>query len=69
MRTIPVAAAAPRRHRAPLAAEQAVLREQCPKCGFHFPYMTETPSSFAVFKDIAPAAEPAGNSHQAVGVT
>lgn len=36
-----------------LAAEQAVLREVCPKCGFHFPYMTEKRSSFAVFKDIA----------------
>jgi len=35
-----------------LASEQAVLHEQCPKCGFHFPYMTETPTSFAVFKDI-----------------
>jgi heme-degrading monooxygenase HmoA len=35
-----------------LRSEQAVLREQCPKCGFHFPYMTEKPSSFAVFKDL-----------------
>jgi hypothetical protein len=35
-----------------LAQEQAVLREQCPKCGFHFPYLTEQPSSFAVFKDV-----------------
>lgn len=34
-----------------LAHEQAVLREQCPQCGFHFPYLTEQPSSFAVFKD------------------
>jgi len=32
-----------------------VLREQCPKCGFHFPYLTEQPSSFAVFKDAAPS--------------
>ena len=35
-----------------LAQEQSVLREQCPKCGFHFPYLTEQPSSFAVFKDV-----------------
>jgi hypothetical protein len=35
-----------------LAQEQMVLREQCPKCGFHFPYLTEQPSSFAVFKDV-----------------
>ena len=35
-----------------LAQEQAVLREQCPKCGFHFPYLTEQPTSFAVFKDV-----------------
>ncbi|VUC26114.1 unnamed protein product [Clonostachys rosea] len=34
-----------------LAQEQAVLREQCPECGFHFPILEETPSSFAVFKD------------------
>lgn len=34
-----------------LSQEQAVLREQCPKCGFHFPVMPETESSFAVFKD------------------
>lgn len=39
-----------------LEHEQAVLREQCPTCGFHFPYLTEQPSSFAVFKDAA--AEP-----------
>ena len=37
-----------------LATEQAVLREQCPTCGYHFPYMQETPSSFGVFKDLAP---------------
>jgi heme-degrading monooxygenase HmoA len=37
-----------------LASEQAVLREQCPTCGFHFPYLTEQPTSFAVFKDLAP---------------
>jgi hypothetical protein len=24
-----------------------------PECGFHFPYLTEQPSSFAVFKDVA----------------
>ncbi len=40
-----------------LGAEQAVLREQCPKCTFHFPVLTETPSSFAVFKDLAPAPD------------
>lgn len=34
-----------------LSQEQAVLREQCPQCGFHFPILEETPSSFAVFKD------------------
>jgi heme-degrading monooxygenase HmoA/Zn ribbon nucleic-acid-binding protein len=56
-----------------LAQEQAVLREQCPKCGFHFPYLTEQPSSFAVFKDAVPTplldneedirvAEPAGQA-------
>jgi hypothetical protein len=28
-------------------------REQCPTCGFHFPYLTDQPSSFAVFKDAA----------------
>ncbi|WPA97603.1 uncharacterized protein RHO25_002213 [Cercospora beticola] len=35
-----------------LSEEQAVLREQCPKCGFHFPVLGETESSFAVFKDV-----------------
>ncbi|CAJ0551524.1 Ff.00g114540.m01.CDS01 [Fusarium sp. VM40] len=35
-----------------LAEEQAVLRETCPQCGFHFPVLDETPSSFAVFKDV-----------------
>jgi len=40
--------------------EQAVLREQCPQCGFHFPYLTEQPSSFAVFKDIDEASTPDG---------
>ena len=34
-----------------LAKEQQVLAEPCPQCGFHFPVMPETPSSFAVFKD------------------
>lgn len=38
-----------------LAQEQAVLREECPQCGFHFPVLEETPSSFAVFKDVAMA--------------
>ncbi len=35
-----------------LAAELAVLAEACPKCGFHFPVPTETPTSTAVFKDV-----------------
>ena len=47
-----------------LASEQAVLKEQCPKCGFHFPYLTETPSSFAVFKDLQPA-DGTANGHVA----
>lgn len=41
-----------------LGSEQAVLREPCPKCGFHFPYLTEQPTSFAVFKDLVPNTEP-----------
>jgi heme-degrading monooxygenase HmoA len=36
-----------------LAQEQAVLHEQCPQCGFHFPVLEEQQSSFAVFKDAA----------------
>ena len=39
-----------------LAHEQAVLAEPCPKCGFHFPVMSETPNSTAVFKDLATVA-------------
>jgi heme-degrading monooxygenase HmoA len=35
-----------------LKKEQAVLAEPCPKCGFHFPRMETTPTSFAVFKDV-----------------
>jgi hypothetical protein len=35
-----------------LKKEQAVLAEPCPKCGFNFPRMDTTPTSFAVFKDI-----------------
>jgi len=35
----------------PLEQEQAVLAVPCGTCGFHFPVMSETPSSFAVFKD------------------
>ena len=35
----------------------------CPKCGFHFPYLVEQPSSFAVFKDVAP--EPLDGHHVA----
>ena len=47
-----------------LGSEQAVLREQCPRCGFHFPYMTETPSSFAVFKDLVDATDGSPNGLQ-----
>lgn len=36
-----------------LLREQATLAVPCPKCGFHFPMMPETPSSMAVFKDFA----------------
>ncbi|GAA2360294.1 hypothetical protein GCM10010376_96470 [Streptomyces violaceusniger] len=32
--------------------ELAVLSEQCPKCGYHFPVLGEQPSSVAVFKDV-----------------
>jgi heme-degrading monooxygenase HmoA len=35
-----------------LETEQVRVRQVCPTCGFHFPYMTETPSSFMVGKDI-----------------
>ena len=34
-----------------LAKEQQVLAQPCPQCGYQFPVMAETPSSFAVFKD------------------
>ncbi|KAK6366841.1 hypothetical protein LTS17_010392 [Exophiala oligosperma] len=44
-----------------LAQEQAVLNEWCPKCGFHFPVLEETPSSFAVFKDVVPTEVVAGS--------
>ncbi len=40
-----------------LGSEQSVLREQCPNCGFHFPYLTEQPSSFGVFKDLVTQEE------------
>ncbi|KAH7269334.1 uncharacterized protein BKA55DRAFT_588085 [Fusarium redolens] len=43
-----------------LAEEQAVLHEQCPQCGFHFPVLEETPSSFAVFKDVPGIPMPEG---------
>lgn len=36
-----------------LTAEQKVLSEPCPNCGYHFPVATETESSTAVFKDLA----------------
>ena len=39
-----------------LAQEQAVLREGCPNCGFHFPVATETHST-AVFKDLLGPAD------------
>ncbi|RMZ80860.1 hypothetical protein DV736_g6660, partial [Chaetothyriales sp. CBS 134916] len=35
-----------------LAQEHAVLRQQCPQCGFHVPILEEIPSSYAVFKDV-----------------
>jgi heme-degrading monooxygenase HmoA len=35
-----------------LAKERRVLAEPCPQCGFHFPIMPETGSSFAVFKEV-----------------
>lgn len=41
-----------------ICQEQAVLAEQCPKCGFHFPVMAQTANSTAVFKDILPSAVP-----------
>lgn len=40
-----------------LAQEQAVLRESCPNCGYHFPVAEETPTSTAVFKDLLGPAE------------
>jgi hypothetical protein len=39
-----------------ICQEQAVLAEQCPECGFHFPVMAETPNSTAVFKDVVGVA-------------
>jgi heme-degrading monooxygenase HmoA len=44
-----------------LTHEQAVLQEPCPNCGFHFPHLTEQPSSFAVFKDVAAEPNDAAN--------
>jgi heme-degrading monooxygenase HmoA len=35
-----------------LKKEQAVLAEPCPQCGFNFPMLGTTPTSFAVFKDV-----------------
>jgi endogenous inhibitor of DNA gyrase (YacG/DUF329 family) len=35
-----------------LAAEQKVLGEPCPECGFNFPVAKETVTSTSVFKDI-----------------
>ena len=35
-----------------LQKEQAALALPCPKCGFKFPVMPETPDSTAVFKDL-----------------
>ena len=35
-----------------LTREQAALAEPCPQCGFHFPVLSETPTSSAVFKDL-----------------
>jgi len=36
-----------------LEREQRALAEPCPKCGFHFPVMSETIGSTAVFRDLA----------------
>lgn len=48
-----------------LSQEQAVLKEACPKCGFHFPVMEEMPSSFAVFKDVVmPSGETKGTGEE-----
>jgi len=41
-----------------LHIEQAVLAEPCPKCGYHFPMMPETPESTAVFKDAPELSNP-----------
>jgi len=35
-----------------LKKEQAVLAVPCPQCGFNFPRLGTTPTSFAVFKDV-----------------
>ena len=43
-----------------LSQEQRTLAEACPKCEFHFPVMRPTPSSMAVFKDLATSEEPTG---------
>jgi Zn ribbon nucleic-acid-binding protein len=51
-----------------LAREQEVLHEQCPQCGFHFPVLEETPSSFAVFKDV-PGLDGNTGSKDAEGLT
>lgn len=48
-----------------LQEEQKVLNETCQKCGFNFPVMSATPSSFAVFKDIPKAAVDAASSEMA----
>lgn len=51
-----------------LTQEQAVLQEDCPKCGFAFPYLANQPTSFAVFKDavepsVAVNGTPEGDRH------
>jgi heme-degrading monooxygenase HmoA len=35
-----------------ITKEQATLAEPCPQCGYHFPVMSETVTSSAVFKDL-----------------
>jgi heme-degrading monooxygenase HmoA len=45
-----------------LHTEQKVLAEPCPKCGFHFPVMAETPDSTAVFKDVVEEGSDAESS-------
>jgi heme-degrading monooxygenase HmoA len=49
-----------------LHQEQARLAQPCPQCGFHFPVMSETSDSFAVFKDVIPPAGVETSARQTV---